>query len=193
MGSSSLKGWIEGIAAAIVALLLTFISLPIGEYTIALAVIPLVFISLRRGLVPGLFASALAGILAYLFTSTGDDVASNIVREFGPLAFVGISGFFAKFTQRTLHNKRFSNAALNITTASFFGAFIYFVWILIDSVLLNENSIISFLQVDGVSFLLTFATTAILLLVLAKTAPKMFVPKDTRFLSRKEKSRLLND
>jgi thiamine transporter len=30
-------------------------------------------------------------------------------------------------------------------------------------------------------------------LIVAKVAPKAFIPRDSRFLSRKEKSKLLND
>lgn len=196
MGSNSWKGWVEVIVAAVLALLLSFITLSVGDYRIVLTVLPLVFISLRRGLLQGLFAGALTGIIIYILNYNSEDMLQNVVLHFGPVAFVGISGFFAKFTQRTLNNKRFPNAALNIVTGSFFGTLLYFVWNFIGSVSFDPagvNDTGYYLRIDGVSWLLTFAVTAIVLLILAKVAPKSYIPKDTRFLSRKEKSKLLND
>lgn len=200
MGSNSLKGWIEVIVFAVVAVILALFPISIGNYGLALGILPLVFISLRRGLLQGLFSGALAGILLLLFKEGSPDFTGNIITQFGPLAFIGISGLFAKFTQRTLNNKRYSNAALNIVTASFFGTLLYYIWMMVGSLFfrteapLNEsNSFAYYFEMHGVSFLISFAVTAVLLLLLAKVAPKTFIPRDTPFLSRKEKSRLLND
>lgn len=200
MGSNSLKGWVEVVIFSAAALILSFIPISIGDYSLAWAILPLVFVSLRRGLLQGLFSGALAGILILVFKEGSSDFTENLVTQFGPVAFIGITGFFAKFTQRTLHNKRYSNAAVNIVTASFLGSLLYYVWELIGSVsfaadsLPSESSAYStYFPIQGISFLITFAVVSIVLLLLAKFAPKIFIPKDTPFLSRKEKSRLLND
>lgn len=194
MGSTTMKSWLEVLAAAVVAFALSYVTVPVMDrYSLVLAILPLVYISLRRGLLPGLVAGMLTGVLAMLIREQAGDLIERLVSSFGPYAFVGIAGLFAKYTQRTLNNKRYSNAALNIVTASLFGSLIYFVWTFIDSVMLAGTATGEALEVNGLSFLLTFILTAAVLLVLAKLAPKAFVPKDTRFLSRKEKSRLLND
>ena len=200
MGSISSKGLVEGTIAGVLAFLLTFIPTTLGDYTIALAIIPIVFISLRRGMLQGLLTGILAGLLVFLIQDGSEDTVANIVVQFAPFAFIGISGIYAKFTQRTLNNKRFPNAALNIATASLFGALLYYLWHFIGHVTFNADivpegqSVFSyFMKIDGLSLLMTFGVTAVLLLLVAKLSPKLFVPKNTPFLSRKEKSRILND
>lgn len=196
MGSNSLRGWMEVVVFAIAATLVSFFPVSVGEYSLVLAGIPLIFISLRRGLLQGLFAGGLAGILFLLFKEGSPDLSENIVTQFSPLAFIGITGLFAKNTQRTLNNKRYSNAALNIITASIIGMLLYFVWMAVGSVFFttevasNESNLFN---IYSLSFLLSVVVTAAVLLLLAKFAPKLFIPRDTSFLSRKEKSRLLND
>ena len=111
------------------------------------------------------------------------------------VAAVGIAGFFAKFTQRTLNNKRFPNAALNIITASVLGTVVSFVWVLIGS-LSSDDATLTFtdaLKREGLSFLLIAGAAILIFLLLAKVLPQVFIPRDTPFLSRKEKSKLLND
>lgn len=186
MGSKSLKGWLEAVGFTIVALIFTYLPNVAGFDLGALAVLPLVFIGLRRGLLQGLFASVLTGVIALVLHGAGDDLSATIVAHFGPYAFVGFSAFFAKFTQRTLYNKRFSNAALNIVTASLFGNVFYYLWLFVgdDAVVLGDLA---------VSFLINVLIVVFVLLLIAKLFPAAFIPKDTPFLSRKEKSKLLND
>ncbi len=126
MGSNNVKAWGEAVLFAVLAFALTYVTIPAGDYAIALAMLPLVFFSLRRGILLGLAAGIVAGVIQFFVASGGSDILENIVTNIAPFAFVGIAGFFAKFTQRTLNNKRFSNAALNIVTASFFGAIVSF-------------------------------------------------------------------
>jgi len=200
MGSNNVKAWSEAVLFALISFALTYAKIPVGEYAIALAVLPLVFFSLRRGLLLGLVAGMLTGIVHFFVNAAGSDMLLDIVTYAAPFLFVGVSGFFAKFTQRTLNNKRFSNAALNIVTASFFGTLIYFVWTLVAAVFFYEEATPestslfndSFMQ-NGASFLITFVIVFVVLLIVAKVAPKFFIPRDSRFLSRKEKSKLLND
>lgn len=184
MGSTSLKGWIEAVVAAGVSVLLSFLAIQLGDYLIVLALVPLVYIALRRGLLQGLFASLLTGLLIFLLNQGEGDTVAGLVSHFGPYAFVGVSGLFAKNTQRTLNNKRFPNAALNIVTASVLASLVYFLWLLIDN---------GALSTEWIGFAITSAVVTVILLVAAKVSSKLFVPKDTPFLSRKEKSRLLND
>ena len=159
MGSTSLKSWIEMLVAAGVAVLLAFFSIQISGYTLALAVLPLVYFALRRGIVQGMLASLLAGIVILVIQLGETDLAAGLVRYFGPYAFIGLSGLFAKNTQRTLNNKRFKNAALNIVTAAILGSLLFFIWQLIASGTL-ENELIG--------FAMTSAGVAIVLLLLAK-------------------------
>lgn len=184
MGSTSLKGWIEAMVTVVVTVLLSLVSLQLSGYLIVLAVLPLVFFALRRGLIQGLLASILVGITILVMNLGEADVMSGLVTYFGPYGFIGLSGLFARNTQRTLNNKRFPNAALNIVTASIFGSFLFFIWLLVESGELTSELI---------GWTITAAIVSIILVIVAKVAPKAFIPRDTPFLSRKEKSRLLND
>ena len=143
MGSTSLKSWIEVIAAATVAVLLSLISIQISGYTIALAVLPLVYFAIRRGIIQGLAASLITGIIILAMHWGEAELTSGLVTHFGPYAFIGLSGLFAKNTQRTLNNKRFKNAALNIVTAAILGSLLFFIWQLVASGTL-ENELIDF-------------------------------------------------
>lgn len=184
MGSTSVKGWVEVLGATIAAVLLSIVTFQLSGYLIVLAVLPLVFISLRRGVIQGMAASVLTGVIILLMHLNATEVIDGFVTYFGPYAFIGLSGLFARNTQRTLNNKRFSNAALNIVTASLLGSLLFFLWLLIDSgEFVNEL----------IGLGITAGVAAIVLLLVAKVAPKLYIPKDTPFISRKERSRLLND
>jgi len=200
MGSNSTKAWIEAALFAVLAIALAYVAMPFGEYTIVFALLPLLFISLRRGILLGLVSGTLTGLALFALKGEGTDVAADILTQAAPFVFVGIAGFFAKFTQRTLNNKRFPNAALNIVTASFFGTLVYFAWALISDIFLSEEAVPAdvsafahFLPGQALSFAATFAVSAVVLVLIAKFAPKAYIPKGSRFLSRKEKSKLLND
>ena len=200
MGSNTMKAWVEAALFAVLAIALAYVTVSVGEYKLVFALLPLLFISLRRGLLLGLVSGTLTGLALFVLKGVGADVARDILTQTAPFVFVGIAGFFAKFTQRTLNNKRFPNAALNIVTASFFGTLVYFVWLLISDLFLSEEAVPAgvsafahFLPGQALSFAVTFAVSVAFLLLLAKFAPKVYIPKDSRFLSRKEKSKLLND
>ncbi|MGA9519547.1 MAG: energy-coupled thiamine transporter ThiT [Trichococcus sp.] len=200
MGSNSTKAWIEAALFAVLAIALAYVAMPLGEYTIVFALLPLLFVSLRRGILLGLVSGTVTGLALFMLKGEGTDVAADILTQAAPFVFVGIAGFFAKFTQRTLNNKRFPNAALNIVTASFFGTLVYFVWALISDIFLSEEAVPAgvsafahFLPGQALSFAATFAVSAVVLVLIAKFAPKAYIPKGSRFLSRKEKSKLLND
>lgn len=184
MGSTSIKNWLEIFLAAVVAVILTFIPIVVGEFQITLAILPLIYFGLRRGLAQGLAASLLTGVAMLALYLGQADFASVFVSKVGPYAFVGVTGLFARNTQRTLNNKRFPNAALNIITASIIGAGLLIIWQLLS--LGDSNSVL-------VSGILTFVISSIVLMLVARVNPKLYIPKDTPFLSRKEKSRLLND
>lgn len=200
MGSNSTKAWVEAALFAVLAIGLAYVTMSAGEYNLVFALLPLLFISLRRGMLLGLVSGTLTGLALFAIKGEGTDVAGDLLTQAAPFIFVGIAGFFAKFTQRTLNNKRFPNAALNILTASFFGTLVYFVWSLISDIFLSQDTVPAgvsafahFFPGQALSFAATFAASAAVLLLLAKFAPKVYIPKDSRFLSRKEKSKLLND
>lgn len=184
MGSNSTKAWIEAALFAVLAIALAYVAMPFGEYTIVFALLPLLFISLRRGILLGLVSGILTGLVLFALKGEGADVAADILNQAAPFVFVGIAGFFAKFTQRTLNNKRFPNAALNIVTASFFGTLVYFVWVLISDIFLSEEAVPAgvsafahFLPGQALSFAATFAVSAVVLVLIAKFAPKAYIPK----------------
>lgn len=184
MGSTSLKNWMEILLAAAIAFLLTLIPIVIGEFQITLAILPLIYFGLRRGLAKGLAASLLAGVALLALHQGQSNFTTVFVTHVGPYAFIGITGLFASNTQRTLNNKRFPNAALNIITATTIATILLVIWQLLAQ-RDTENILIS-----GV---LTLVANAIILMLVARFSPKAYIPKDTPFLSRKEKSKLLND
>lgn len=164
-------------------------------FVFSLITLPLIWLGLRHGGSAAVVVAFLAGAVNALIFIQGLTVVQRILIEIVPLLVVGISGFFAKYTQKTLNNRRLSSMRLNIFTASILVTFGYYA---LRYVLLPVSSIIDEQPLwTSINFWAGWIASAlimgILLSIMAQLKPEWLIPKRSRYLSRKETSRLLND
>ena len=114
--------------------------------------------------------------------------------------FVGVAGFFARNTVRTAFNARTSSTTLNVVTASLIATFVSYGMHAIGTAI-GAPSLFSADKVAlaqgffgfGMSFVVTLVVTLVLLVTPIYVKRSLYIPKGTRFLSRREQSHLLND
>ena len=114
--------------------------------------------------------------------------------------FVGLSGFFARNTVRTAFNARTSSTTLNVVTASLIATIVSYGFHVIGTGI-GAPTVFSAEKVSlaqgifefGTNFLVTLAVTLLIFVTLVYVKRDVYIPKGTRFLSRREQSHLLND
>ncbi|MCW6659848.1 energy-coupled thiamine transporter ThiT [Aerococcaceae bacterium NML191292] len=164
-----------------------YLSLPY----MALSLLPLIWLALRYSGATAVIAGAVAGLTGGLILYGLAEPLKLIVLAILPVLVVGVAGFFAKYTQKTLNNRRLSSTYLNIVTATVLVAILYYAVRFGISPLALGMPATLVLQWLGV--LITIAVISIVLCVGAKLNAKLIIPKRSKYLSRKETSILLND
>ena len=184
-----------------VSVVLSFIPKESLPFVVDLAIIPLIFVALRRGLVWGCIASTLFGVIHMFIHPSGAGYFMvpfhDSVMAYG---FVGVAGFFARNTVRTAFNARTSSTTLNVVTASLIATFVSYGFHAIGTAI-GAPSLFSAEKVAlaqgffgfGMSFVVTLVVTLVLLVTPIYVKRSLYIPKGTRFLSRREQSHLLND
>lgn len=201
MSSKAVKIIIEVLLAVLAATLLSYIPESGWSVMIDFALIPLMLVALRQGTIWGLIASLLFGVVHWFIHPSGN--GSLMVSLFDSLVaygFVGIAGLFARNTVRTAFNARISSTVLNITTATIIVSFVNFMFHAIASTIgaptfyeTDQIALVTSLTTNWPHLLATLVVTVIVLVALVYMKRSVYVPKGTRFLSRKEQSHLLND
>lgn len=162
---------------------------------LAIFLLPLVWCALRHGAAAGVISGAITGLLIGLLEFGYVEWLNVILYSIIPVLTVGLAGFFAKYTQKTLNNRRYSSTYLNIFTASFLTTIgYYFLRYVLVPIGLNESSPLE-LRTSGfwLSMALTWLVTAAILALMARSNSKLLIPARTKYLSRHETSSLLND
>ena len=119
MNSKAVKILLEVLGAVVVSVALSYIPQESLPFFVDLAILPLIFVSLRQGLIWGTIASVLFGVLHVFLHPTGAGfLVVSLHDSFMAYGFVGLSGFFARNTVRTAFNARTSSTTLNVVTAS---------------------------------------------------------------------------
>ena len=157
---------------------------------------PLIWLTFRQGGPAGILAAGLTGLVsAFIIKGDSQDLALLVARDVFPLLTVGLAGFFAKYTHKTLNNRRYSSTYLNLVTGTLVSTLAYYLLIyLVEIFILNQTPRLALNQVDFyLSWLLTAGLIGGILVLLARFAPKTIIPKYSKYLSRKETSSLLND
>lgn len=198
--SQKLVVWVEGLLFVILALLIESIfPVIITSYniTVAISLTLLVFYSYRRGSTAGFIAGAVLGaVVGYLQVENVQTEWMVLVASAIQTAMVGLSGKFARNLQRTLFNRRMSSVYLNLITGTImtFAAF-FILKFIFNQYVLNVGQV-----ADGTyamsmlwSFLANLALALIILVIILNVSSKYWIPKNTPYISRKERSRLLND
>lgn len=164
-------------------------------YIFPIILIPLIWLALRHGASTAIVAAAIAGLINGLIEFHFTEGINIILYEILPLLAVGLAGFFAKYTQKTLNNRRLKSTYLNIVTASILVTFGYFA--LRFFIVPMGTGDLTELDIVGLNFWISFIITAVLaaviLCAIAKTMPRWLIPARSKYLSRKETSSLLND
>lgn len=163
-------------------------------YGLALSLVPLIWLGLRHSGATAIVFASIAGLIQIALFDRNQWVDSLLVN-LTPLLTVGFSGLFARYTQKTLNNRRYSSTYLNIGTAATVVSLAYFLvkYVLIPLAVPSWQGLDLMGGALWVSILLTALVTTILLIALARLWPAAIIPKRSRYLSRKETSRLLND
>lgn len=198
--SQKLVVWVEGLLFVILALLIESIfpeTITSYNITVAISLTLLVFYSYRRGSTAGFIAGAVLGaVVGYLQVENVQTEWMVLVASATQTAMVGLSGKFARNLQRTLFNRRMSSVYLNLITGTVmtFAAF-FILKFIFNQYVLNVGQV-----ADGTyamsmlwSFLANLALALIILVIILNVSSKFWIPKNTPYISRKERSRLLND
>ena len=196
MNSKAVKILLEVLGAVVVSVALSYIPQESLPFFVDLAILPLIFVSLRQGLIWGTIASVLFGLLHVFLHPTGAGfLVVSLHDSFMAYGFVGLSGFFARNTVRTAFNARTSSTTLNVVTASLIATIVSYGFHVIATGI-GAPTVFSAEKVSfefGTNFLVTLAVTLLIFVTLIYVKRDVYIPKGTRFLSRREQSHLLND
>ena len=158
---------------------------------IALALCPLIWLALRHGGPTGIVAATIKGVVTGLLLGQADNIAQFVLMFITPVLSVGIAGFFAKYTQKTLNNRRLSSTYLNIVTATILVTIAYYILRIITSSLPVVQELASSSLWMGV--VMTIVVISLTLCLAARLNKQTIIPRRSKYLSRKETTSLLND
>lgn len=190
---------IDGVLAVGMALLLLTVQKPLqieGAISpIFLSLIPLMWLGFRHGSPLAVLGATLTGLFEGGIRLGWDEGLEIIGEAILPLLAVALVGFFAKYTQKTLNNRRLSSTYLNIATGSLLASLAYFCLRFVVAPLAMGQAV-SFNWKgwqDWVTVLMTWLMAAAVLSIMARLKPSWIIPRRSKYLSRKETSSLLND
>jgi thiamine transporter len=188
MRSSTTKIWVEGTILAALAMVLSFIPLDIGSsFSISLGQIPIAVYALRRGPKAGLLAAFIWGILHFPAAKVYFLSVIQVLIEY-PIAFTfaGLTGLAATKLQKAIAAGDTIAARKQIVSGVFIGALARYFWHFVAGwvfwgmyALWGMSPVVFSLVMNGISGLATALVTTIVLLVLYRMNPTIFVPKDT--------------
>lgn len=191
----------EAAIAIIVSVALSFVPFQLMGHPIDLAILPLLFFAFRQGLLPGLLGGLVFGLVNGLIVGASHlDWLRLGLDSILAYTLIGVAGIFARNTVRTAFNRRKSSTTLNLVTGTLLASLLSWFSHVLASVL-TTNTFLSEQQANFIPALtttwMTWGLTALLAILifvlLAYLLPQAFVPRQTRFLTRREQSHLLND
>lgn len=177
----------EGTIIAALAMALSFIPTMIGSsFTVSLGQIPLTVYALRRGVRPAVIAGFVWGMLHFL---TGQAYILNVWQALieYPIAFpfAGFAGLFAGKVQQAFRSNNQTAAIQTVIAGALTGALARFFWHFVAGVIFwgsyalwGLSPLWFSLVTQGISGLATGVVSAVVCLVIAKTMPRLFTPKD---------------
>ncbi|MCZ0717206.1 energy-coupled thiamine transporter ThiT [Aerococcus kribbianus] len=157
----------------------------------------LLLYAFRRGPLAGFAAGFIfGGLNAWLIMPESYGSWPIILAMGGIGLALGVASLFARNLQRTLHNKRMKSVYLNLVTGTVLSLLLYFAGeLVINRWLFDLNALplSTQLRVTAVGFAFNLVLSLVILILLLNIQSKYFIPKNTPYISRKERSRLLND
>ncbi|WP_164470837.1 energy-coupled thiamine transporter ThiT [Vaginisenegalia massiliensis] len=167
----------------------------VSNYLGLISILPVIWVALRHGWATGVFLGGLSGLVVGLFQGQATHWQIWVISTILPLMLAGVAGLFAKYTQKTLNNRRYSSTFLNIGTGSFLAS-------LLAGVVKGPISRLSLAQTEAFNWSdpnlwiqmgLSFVIGTLILCMMAKAKASLLIPKRSKYLSRRETSSLLND
>ncbi|WP_086312737.1 thiamine transporter [Enterococcus sp. 7F3_DIV0205] len=180
-----LQVWIEGTIVAAIAMVLSFVPTNIGSsFSISLGMIPITLFALRRGAKAGFFSAFIWGLLhfptAQVYYLMPVQVIIEYILAFG---FAGFAGVYSGKLQEAIGNKEYGKSSRIILYASFFGTLMRYFWHFIAGVIFwgsfalwGMNPWLFSFVMNGLSGVATAIATSVVLLLLLKINPKLFLP-----------------
>lgn len=157
----------------------------------------LLLYAFRRGPLAGFVAGFIfGGLNAWLIMPEAYSSWPIILAMAGIGLALGVAGLFARNLQRTLHNKRMKSVYLNLVTGTVLSLLLYFAGELVVNRWLFDLTTVPLstqLRVTTLGFAFNLVLSLVILILLLNIQSKYFIPKNTPYISRKERSRLLND
>lgn len=189
-----LRVWIEGTVIAALAMALSFIPIQTANsaFDLSLGLVPLAVYSYRRGLIPGLTAGFVWGLLNILLGSAMKNFISvpQIIFEY-PFAFAfgGMGGIFANKIQGAIHNKQQSKAVSYVVLGGIVAALARWFWHYWAGVFVwgmyapkGMSPYLYSLIFNGGSAIANAIYVAVVVSILVKVAPALFIPKASHTL-----------
>jgi thiamine transporter len=194
-----IRVWVEGTIIAAMAMALSFIPIQLANASLdlSLGLVPLVLYSYRRGLLPGLTAGFVWGLLNIVLGNAMKNFISvpQIIFEY-PFAFAfgGMGGLFSQKIKYILTEKPQKSAGLYVFLGSVVAVCARWFWHFWAGVFVwgsyapeGMNPYVYSLIMNGSSAVINVIYVGAVLLILAKVAPQLFVPKTTHYISGRVK------
>ena len=186
MQNKKLLVYLEGTLFAAMATVLSFIPTGIGSsFSVSLGMVPLLFFSVRRGFVAGVFSGFLWGILHFVTGSVYMLNIYQVVIEYTiTYASVGFAGLYSAKIRQTIKTNDTSKTILYLFIATIVGTLARYFWHFIAGwifwgtyALWGMNAMVFSLVMNGLSFFATATVASIVLFMLVKSTPLIFLPK----------------
>ena len=177
--------WIEGTIIASLAIVLSLIPTNIGpSLTVSLGMVPLTLFAFRRGFIPAVYAGFLWGILHFVIGNAYIlSPVQGFIEYFIAFAFAGFGGVFAAKIQSTSQEHNPVKMNLYIVLGTFTGTLARFFWHFVAGYYFwgsyapeGMNALLYAFITQILSGVVTAIVASILLVVIKKTAPKLFSP-----------------
>ncbi|WP_423253253.1 energy-coupled thiamine transporter ThiT [Melissococcus plutonius] len=183
--------WIEGTIIAAMAMVLSFIPIQTANasFDLSLGLVPLALYSYRRGVLPGMTAGFIWGLLNIVLGNSMKNFISvpQIIFEY-PFAFAfgGMGGIFSRQIKNTIELKQMTKASCFVILGGITAAFSRWFWHFWAGVFVwgmyapkgMSPYWYSFI-VNGTSGVANAIYICIVLVILVRVAPQLFLPKKT--------------
>lgn len=183
MMSSKSRVWLEGAIAAAFAMALSFVPLKFGPgFSISIGMIPVIVYSFRRGTKAGLYSGLIWGLLhfllgkAYILT-----VSQALIEYLLAYTFVGFTGLYAAKVQQGIKAKD-KKVSYYLLIGTIVGTLARYICHFLAGVIFwgkyalwGLSPVTYSLVINGTSAVMTGIATYIVVLLLFKKSPKLFL------------------
>lgn len=186
MNNDRLRVWIEGTIFAALAIVLSMIPTNIGTgFTVSLGMIPLTLFAFRHGFLAASAAGFLWGILHFLMgTASILHPLQGFIEYFIAFAFVGFAGVVKRPLLSAFENNNRVKQYQFIVIGTIIGTIARFFWHFVAGYYFwgsyapeGMNPLWYSFIANGGSALATGIATSIVLVIIAKTTPTLFLKK----------------